>query len=41
MDEEKKCAACGGVEFADGKCVGCGADEPVAAAPAVEEAPAE
>lgn len=50
MDEVKKCAQCEGVEFADGKCVGCGADEAVVApaveevaadAPATEEAPAE
>ena len=38
MDEQKKCAGCGGSEFAEGKCAGCGAEEP-AAAPA--EAPAE
>ncbi|MBP6886256.1 MAG: hypothetical protein KBC02_03395 [Candidatus Pacebacteria bacterium] len=38
MDEVKKCAQCDGVEFAEGKCVGCGADEVAVAAPATEEA---
>ena len=41
MDEQKKCAKCGGVEFADGKCAGCGAEEPAVEAPATEEVAAE
>lgn len=51
--DEKKCSSCEGIEFADGKCAKCGAEEPkveVSApaevsepveAPAPEETPAQ